>query len=45
MKLNIKKYKLTNLYLFISELSQWNELLCVAQRKKEWVKKTGLEIS
>lgn len=41
MKLNIKKYKLTNLYLFISELSQWNELLCVVQRKKEWLKKTG----
>lgn len=41
MKIEIKYPKLTNLYSFISNLSQWNELVCVPRRKKEWVKKTG----
>jgi len=41
MKFDIKINKLSNLYLFISELSQWNELICVPSRKKEWLKQTN----
>ena len=41
MRFNIKINKLANHYLFVSELSQWNELICHPQRKKEWIKKTG----
>jgi hypothetical protein len=41
MKIEIKYPKTTNLYSFISNLSQWNELVCVPQRKKEWIQKTG----
>ncbi len=39
--MEIKHPKITNLYSFISNLSQWNELVCVPQRKKEWIQKTG----
>ncbi len=41
MKIEIQKSKLSNLYSFISNLSQWNELVCVLNRKKEWIKITG----
>ncbi len=41
MKIEIQKSKLSNLYSFISNLSQWNELVCVLDRKKEWMKITG----
>jgi len=32
---------LSNFYLFISELSQWNSLVCFPERKKAWIQKTG----
>ena len=41
MKLNIKINKLPNLYSFVANLAQWNELTCVPARKKEWLEKTG----
>lgn len=41
MKFDIKYSKISNLYSFISNLSQWNELVCIPQRKKKWLKKTG----
>lgn len=41
MRFEIKINKLASQYLFISELSQWNDLYCIPERKKEWVKKTG----
>ena len=41
MKIKVKQPKIINLYSFISHLSQWNELVCIPQRKKEWLKKTG----
>ena len=41
MKIEVKYPKQTNLYSFVSNLSQWNELVCVPQRKKEWIKRTG----
>lgn len=41
MKIEIRYPKIANLYSFISNLSQWNELVCVPQRKKEWIQKTG----
>ena len=41
MKFDIKYSKISNLYSFISNLSQWNELVCVPQRKREWLKITG----
>ncbi len=41
MKIKITQSKISNLYSFISNLSQWNKLVCVPQRKKEWLQKTG----
>jgi len=41
MQIIIQKNKISNLYSFISNLSQWNELVCVPNRKKEWIKTTG----
>ncbi len=41
MKIEIKYPKLANLYSFVSNLSQWNKVVCVPQRKKEWIQKTG----
>lgn len=41
MRIEIKYPKLVNLYSFASNLSQWNEVVCIPQRKKEWLAKTG----
>jgi hypothetical protein len=41
MKIEIKYPKLANLYSFVSNLSQWNKLVCVPERKKEWIQRTG----
>lgn len=41
MKIEIKQPKISNLYSFISNLSQWNELVCIPQRKREWLQKIG----
>ncbi|MFH1551388.1 MAG: hypothetical protein ABIC36_00735 [bacterium] len=41
MKIKIIKSELANLYLFISNLSQWNELVCIPKRKREWIKQIG----
>ena len=40
MRLNIKINKLPNLYSFVANLAQWNELSCVPARKKEWLTRT-----
>lgn len=40
MKLKLQISKIKNMYSFISNLSQWNDLFCVKQRKKEWLAKT-----
>lgn len=42
MRLSIKQIKLSNLYSFLSHLSQWNELVCVPSRKREWLRRTGI---
>ncbi len=41
MEIIIEYPKLVNLYSFISNLSQWNDLVCIPERKKEWIKRTG----
>lgn len=41
MKIEKSYPKLSNLFLFVSDLSQWNNLTCLPKRKKEWIKKTG----
>lgn len=41
MKITIKISKLKNIYSFVANLSQWNELSCVKQRRKEWLARTG----
>jgi len=41
MKIKTEIPKTANIYSFISHLSQWNELTCIPQRKKEWLAKTG----
>jgi len=41
MKIDIKIPRTSNLYSFVSNLSQWNELACIPKRKREWIQKTG----
>ncbi|MCX6737070.1 MAG: hypothetical protein NTW73_03245, partial [Candidatus Parcubacteria bacterium] len=42
MKIQISQPKISNLYSFISQLSQWNGLVCVPKRKATWLKRTGI---
>jgi hypothetical protein len=41
MKLEFKVNRISNLYSFIANLSQWNELSCLPKRKKRWLQLTG----
>ncbi len=42
MKIQISQPKISNLYSFISQLSQWNGLVCIPKRKAMWLKQTGI---
>ena len=41
LNLNIKISKFSNLYSFVSDLSQWGDYKYFEYRKKEWIRKTG----
>ena len=41
LNLNIKISKFSNLYSFVSDLSQWGDYKYYGHRRKEWIKKTG----
>jgi len=39
--MKVSYQKSASLFLFVSDLSQWNNLTCLPERRKEWIRITG----